>query len=104
MLSRSRRDLDIAKMEKSVITQEELENVAKIYDRIRSLYRKKLPDQDAAIAEAFENHIKALMGDFTTKSRANLPYHELEGHAMSTKFHMYKLCIEKAVSLSKAHD
>jgi hypothetical protein len=91
-------------MEKSVITQEELENVAKIYDRIRSLYRKKLPDQDVMIAEAFENHIKSLMGDYTSKTQANLPYHELEGFALSTKFHMYKLCIEKAVGLTKAHD
>lgn len=32
------------KMDKSVITQEELENVAKVYDRIRALYRKKLPE------------------------------------------------------------
>ena len=51
-----------------MITQEELENVAKVYDRIRALYRKKLPEQDTPIAEAFENHIKNLMYEFTQQS------------------------------------
>jgi hypothetical protein len=47
------------------ITQEELENVAKIYDRIRALYRKKIPELDTSIAEDFEKHVKTIMTDYS---------------------------------------
>ena len=47
------------------ITQEELENVAKLYDKIRSLFRKKIPELDTSIAEDFEKHVKKIMSEYS---------------------------------------
>jgi len=49
------------------ITQEELENVAKLYDKIRSLFRKKIPELDTSIAEDFEKHVKKIMSEYSQR-------------------------------------
>ena len=88
------------------ITQEELENVAKLYDRIRSLFRKKIPELDTQIAEDFENHVKTIMGDYSAKvgKENELPYGELDSFSLITKNRLYVICADKAIELAAAYD
>ena len=54
------------------LSEEDVENVANLYDILRQLYRESLPEKDIELAKDFDQHIKStidlLVKDWNSKN------------------------------------
>lgn len=49
------------------LTTEDLKAVALLYDGVRELIREQNPEKDNSLAEQFDEHVKYIIRDLTTK-------------------------------------
>jgi hypothetical protein len=77
------------------LKQEDLEQVAMLYDDIRALWRQELPEHDSVLGADFDAHVKEVMTELYEGVKAcSSPYLE---HAlmMQAKFDLFEICFQK---------
>lgn len=63
------------KTEDISLKQEDLENVATLYDIIRELQREYDQELDKSLADQFDDHVKNIMFDLSNKLKSEFPPH-----------------------------
>jgi len=79
------------------LKQDDLEQVAMLYDEIRALWRQEMPEHDSVLGADFDAHVKEVMTELYEGVKACAsPYLE---HAlmMQAKFDLFEICFQKAI-------
>lgn len=87
---------------KSRLQQEDLEQVAQLYDEVRGAWKLEDSEKDAELGEDFDQHVKEVMSalyEGVQRSPA------LENALMvQAKYDLYEICFQKAVDLVQLRD
>ena len=94
----------IKKDEEYSIKQQDLEKIALIYDDIRAVWRKINADYDQTLAKDFDEGIKNIMEELSEIAKSRCPSSLLSVHMLSSKFRLYKLCLNKSTEYVKTLD
>ena len=79
------------------LKQEDLEQVAVLYDDIRALWRQEDPDHDVVLGADFDAHVKEVMAELYEGVKAcNSPYVE-HSLMLQAKFDLFEICFHKAI-------
>lgn len=79
---------------------QDLEQIALIYDQLRSLYRKIDPSIDKKLAAQFDNYLKTVMLNLSNSLKnPDLSVIEQNSEVLKSKFFLYDVCFEKATKL-----
>ena len=79
------------------LKQEELEEIALIYDDLRSLWREIEPRSDKKLAEYFDSNIKNIMMELSEIHKQSLSPHLLHCYTLKAKYSFYNICQSKAM-------
>jgi Ca2+-binding EF-hand superfamily protein len=90
-------DVAVERQEDYCIKQEDLENIAILYDDIRAVWRKTDSEYDKTLAFDFDEAIKSIMGDLSDVAKAHCEPSLLSVHMLKSKFRLYSICLAKTL-------
>lgn len=91
-------------LEEITLKQEDLEKVAIIYDLIRELQREFDPDLDKTLADQFDDHVKNIMFDLSSKLKNELPSYLINTNITKAKYALCEICFMKVIDFSTTID
>ena len=87
---------------KSRLQQEDLEQVAQLYDEVRSSWKLEDAEKDAELGDDFDQHVKEVMSAlYEGVQRSPALEHAL---MVQAKYDLYEICFQKAVDLVHLRD
>jgi hypothetical protein len=88
-------------MEDSGLSAEDLEAVAKVYDQIRALFKKKHPEADTVLSQAFEKTITQVLSELSSKKSSS---EDMTSELVQGKYKLWQMCGEKLSAYIKLLD
>ncbi|OMJ79889.1 hypothetical protein SteCoe_19973 [Stentor coeruleus] len=88
-------------MEETGLETEDLEALANNYDQIRIIFKKKHPEADAVLAQAFEKTISQVLSDLASQKTHSENYH---AEVLQAKYKLWNMCEEKLCAYIKTID
>ncbi|EEH11761.1 EF hand protein, putative (macronuclear) [Tetrahymena thermophila SB210] len=77
--------------------KEDLVTLAQTFDQIRELYRQNNPSIDQRLAQSFDQHVKSVMEDLSTKIEQKSNEHITNTHIIKAKYALYEICFAKLI-------
>ena len=84
--------------------QEDLEEVAMLYDSIRALRRKTKPEMDKVLAADFDKSIKTMMNQYKSNTNTKDPIQIKNTYILKAKYGLFGICFEKIIEHVKTVD
>lgn len=91
-------------MDDIVIKPQDLEVIAVLYDKIRSVRRRFDEGNDKKLADDFDRHLKNVMTELNESITTDDPTHVKNANLLKAKYSLYEICFTKAVEYMKAMD
>ena len=88
-------------MEDTGFDPKDLEQIANTYDQIRALFKKKHPEADSVLAQAFEKAISQALGELSSKKSSA---EDFRGEVLQARFKLWNMCGEKLCAYIKTLD
>ena len=88
-------------MEETGFNPEDLEAVANVYDQVRVLFKKKYPDADTVLAQAFEKTIAQVLSELASKKENSLHF---RSDIFQAKHKLWNMCGDKICAYIKTLD
>lgn len=88
-------------MEDTGFDPKDLESIANLYDQIRGLFKKKHPEADTVLAQAFEKAISQALGELASKKSTS---EDFRSEVIQAKYKLWNMCGEKMCSYIKTLD
>ena len=88
-------------MEDTGFAPQDLEAVANNYDQIRNLFKKKHPEADTVLAQAFEKTISSVLSNLTAKKETS---EDFNSDIREAKYKLWQMCSEKLCAYIKTLD
>lgn len=88
-------------MEDTGFDPKDLEAIANLYDQIRALFKKKHPEADTVLAQAFEKAISQALGELASKKTTS---EDFRSEVVQARYKLWNMCGEKMCSYVKTLD
>lgn len=86
------------------LQQQDLEQVAVLYDSIREKWRELDESADATLAQDFDSHVSATINDLAVAMHQECPTQVLQTHMLCAKQSLFSICQEKLSVLANVYD
>ena len=87
---------EVSALEELDLKPEDLEQIAVLYDSIRGVRRRLHKDQDKALAEDFDQHLKTVMFELSDSLKSDLPVYLKNANILKAKISLFDICFTKA--------